>query len=458
MPSNFATALSHPPSSECLNGRYEQLSRVSWDDMREQLRVLLVTTFYPPYSFGGDGVYAWRLANALAADGHLVDVIHCADSYEILAGTRPLPQPLPSHPNVASYPLQSSFPLLVSLASHQSGFPIGRSSQIARATKGKQYDVIHFNNISMFGPGVLALETAGARPIKLFTVLEYWLVCSRHVLWKFGERPCESDQCLQCVIRAGRPPQLWRYTGLIERMASHVDGFLAPSHTVARIHAERGFGRAMDYYLPLFTEVPAEHELSLLPRPFERPYFLFVGRLESLKGLDDLLAAWERVSELDLVIAGDGSEFGPIQRRVAGNPRIHLLGHVPQPDLAALYFHARGCIAPSRFEEPFGLTAIEALAHRTPVIAHSVGGLQEIVNESGGGLLYQGVDQLVEAINRLRKDDSLRDAMAERGYRACLEHWSRPAHLRRYYGLIREIDAARSGLSREAAVGKNVLP
>ena len=423
--------------------------------MREQLRVLLITTFYPPYSFGGDGIYAWRLANALAGDGHLVDVIHCADSYEILAGKRPLPQPLPLHPNVSIYPLHSSFPWLVSVASHQSGFPIGRGSQIARAIEGKPYDVIHFNNISMFGPGILALKTAGGRPIRLFTVLEYWLVCARHVLWKFGERPCESEQCLQCVIRAGRPPQLWRHTGLIERMAPHVDGFLAPSRAVARIHAERGFGIAMDY-LPLFTEVPAEHELSSLPGPFERPYFLFVGRLEPLKGLGDLLAAWERVGEPDLVIAGDGSESERIRRRIAGNPRIHLLGHVPQPDLAALYFHARGCIAPSQFEEPFGLTAIEALAHRTPVIAHGVGGLREIVNESGGGLLYEGVDQLVEAVNRLHVDDSLREAMAERGYRACLEHWSRPAHLRRYYALIRTIDEARSALSREAGFERSI--
>ncbi len=421
--------------------------------MRTRLRVLLVTTFYPPYSFGGDAIYAWRLANALAADGHLVDVIHCADSYETLAGKRPLAPSLSSHPGVSIYPLHSSFPLLVSLASHQTGFPIARGSQIARAIRDKQYDVVHFNNISMFGPGILALQTAGALPIKLFTMIEYWLVCPRHVLWKFGKWACESEQCLQCVIREGRPPQLWRSTGLIDRMALHVDAFLAPSHAVAEIHSERGFRRPT-HYLPLFTEVPAQRELDALPRPHKRPYFLFVGRLESLKGLDDLLAAWERVGELDLLIAGDGSQFGRIQGRIAGDSRVQLLGHVSQPDLAALYFHARGCIVPSRFEEPFGLTAIEALAHRTPVIARSVGGLREIVNESGGGLLFDSVDQLVEAVNRLRLDDALRQTMSERGYRACLEQWSPPAHLRRYYGLLSDIGAAGSPRFRAAGAGQ----
>ncbi len=392
--------------------------------MKSPRRFLLLNTFYPPYSFGGDAIYIWRLANALAADGHLVDVIHCADAYEMLAGDRPLPPPLRAHPNVTVYGLRSSPRALVALAAHQTGYPLGRHAQIARAMAGKQYDVVHFNNISMFGPGILALTPAGQRPIKLYTASEYWLVCERHILWKFGQRACESKQCLQCAIRAGRPPQLWRHTGLIERMAANVDRFLAPSRAVARIHAERGFHPPMDW-LPLFTEIPLESELRSLPRPIERPYFLFVGRLETLKGANVLLAAWNRVSEADLVIAGDGSEQARLKQVAAGNPRIHFLGYVAQSGLAALYSHARACIVPSLFEEPFGLVAIEAFAHRTPIIAHDVGGLREIVEESGGGRLYESEEQLLGAIEELLHSDASRDAMGERGYGTCIERWSR---------------------------------
>jgi glycosyltransferase involved in cell wall biosynthesis len=422
--------------------------------MKSQLRCLLLNTFYPPYSFGGDAIYIWRLANALAADGHLVDVIHCADSYEMLAGGRRLPPSLPSHPNVSVYGLRSSLRALVSVAAHQTGYPLGRNSQIARAIAGKQYDVVHFNNISMFGPGILALTPDGQRPIKLYTASEYWLVCERHILWKFDQRACESEQCLQCAIRAGRPPQLWRHTDLMDRMAAKVDRFLAPSRAVARIHAERGFRPTMDL-MPLFTEVPSETELRALPRPFERPYFLFVGRLETLKGVDILLAAWERVSEADLVIAGDGSELARLKQRAAGNPPIHFLGYVAQSGLAALYFHARACVVPSLFEEPFGLIAIEAFAHRTPVIAHNVGGLREIVEESEGGRLYQSEDELMSAIDELLHSDASRNAMGERGYRACVERWSRAAHLRRYYELIGEIEAARCAEASEAGAGQH---
>lgn len=47
------------------------------------LRFLHLTTFYPPYSFGGDAMYIYRLAHTLAGLGHEVDVIHNVDAYRL---------------------------------------------------------------------------------------------------------------------------------------------------------------------------------------------------------------------------------------------------------------------------------------------------------------------------------------------------------------------------------------
>jgi hypothetical protein len=44
------------------------------------LNFLHLTTFYPPYSFGGDAMYIYRLAHALGNAGHQVDVVHCIDA------------------------------------------------------------------------------------------------------------------------------------------------------------------------------------------------------------------------------------------------------------------------------------------------------------------------------------------------------------------------------------------
>ena len=49
------------------------------------LKFLHLTTFYPPYSFGGDAMYIYRLCHALADEGHQVDVVHSVDAYRVAA-------------------------------------------------------------------------------------------------------------------------------------------------------------------------------------------------------------------------------------------------------------------------------------------------------------------------------------------------------------------------------------
>ena len=86
--------------------------------MSRPLRICMITTFYPPYNFGGDGIFVQRLANELGKRGHHVDVIHCADSYRLLAGQEPKPG-APEHPNVTAHPLSSPYGRLSPLATQQ---------------------------------------------------------------------------------------------------------------------------------------------------------------------------------------------------------------------------------------------------------------------------------------------------------------------------------------------------
>ena len=49
------------------------------------MRFCMVTTFYPPYHFGGDGTYVRALSEALVKRGHEVTVVHCEDAYRLAA-------------------------------------------------------------------------------------------------------------------------------------------------------------------------------------------------------------------------------------------------------------------------------------------------------------------------------------------------------------------------------------
>ena len=101
--------------------------------MTTPLSICLVTTFYPPYHFGGDAVFVHRLAGALAGRGHAVDVVHSVDAYRLTAR-----QPRPGFaevPGVRRLPLETAMPQLASLAAHQLGSPAPMPPGCARSSR-----------------------------------------------------------------------------------------------------------------------------------------------------------------------------------------------------------------------------------------------------------------------------------------------------------------------------------
>jgi glycosyltransferase involved in cell wall biosynthesis len=69
--------------------------------------------------------------------------------------------------------------------------------------------------------------------------------------------------------------------------------------------------------------------------------------------------------------------------------------------------------------------------------------MPEIVEESGGGFVYDTGEELMAALDRLLADPSYRRELGLRGYQAYQRNWTAEAHLERYFALIREIAAAR---------------
>ena len=236
--------------------------------MSRPLSFLHVTTFYPPYSFGGDGGYVHRLAGALADAGHQVDVLHSIDAYHVAHPHEP-EVPWQDHRGVTVHGLKSRAPWLTMLTAHQTGRPFFYAKDIQQVFNSRAYDVIHFHNVSLFGPGILTLSPAGLLPLKVYTTHEHWLVCPTHVLWKYNRRACDGPDCLSCMLQARRPPQLWRFPDFLSRTTAHVDLFLAPSRFVAAKHAERGFNRPFNV-LPLFVDEDPDDWRAMKP-PHERP-------------------------------------------------------------------------------------------------------------------------------------------------------------------------------------------
>lgn len=422
------------------------------------LRFCMLTTFYPPYSFGGDGMGTQRLSRALVRRGHEVTVVHEADAYLALAnGVEP--KPVQEPPGLTVRGLRSRLGTLSPLLTQQTGRPLVHGAAIRRILDEGRFDVVNFHNVSLVGgPGIFRYGTG----VKLYMAHEHWLVCESHVLWRHGRELCTGRECLRCVLSHRRPPQLWRRTGFLEREARHVDAFIAMSRFSRDKHREFGFPRDMEvlpYFLPDDEPGTAgtDGDADAAP-PHERPYFLFVGRLEKIKGLDDVIPAFRTFPEADLVIAGDGTHGEELRRIAAGAPNVRFLGRVAPGDLARWYRHALALVVPSVCYETFGIILIESMRRGTPVVARRIGPFPEIVEASGGGELFDGTDDLVACLRRLAADPARRRALGAAGAEAQQRLWSESAVVPRYLELIRGI-AERRGIPRIVdALSEKVAP
>ena len=123
--------------------------------------------------------------------------------------------------------------------------------------------------------------------------------------------------------------------------------------------------------------------------------FLFVGRLESTKGVLSLLDAWTGITaEAELTIVGDGSLGERVRERMrrAAMPPVRLLGDLDREDLAKEYARADVFVFPS-VSDPWGLVINEAMASALPMITTSApGAVDDLVVDGSNGIIVAPFD------------------------------------------------------------------
>jgi glycosyltransferase involved in cell wall biosynthesis len=400
------------------------------------VRIAMLTTFYPPYHFGGDAIGVQRLATALAERGCEVTVIHDEDAYMLRAGIEPARQP--SVAGVEVIGLRSRLGAVSSLLTHQFGRPIVHGAHLRQILSPGAFDVIWYHNVSLVGgPGLLAYGDG----LKVYEAHEHWLVCPTHVLWRYGKELCDAKHCLSCTLSYRRPPQAWRYTKMLERELDHVDAFIAKSEFSRDMHRAFGFPRPMEVIPYFLADVP--HDVSNAePATEEAPYFLFVGRLEKIKGVQDIMPAFTAAEGPNLLIIGAGEFETELRRLAADKPRVRFLGRLPPERLSHYYAGALALIVPSICYETFGIILIESFRNATPVIARRIGPFPEIVGR-GGGVLFSTDDELGAAIARFHNDMSYRMQLSRQARTAFETYWRDDVVVASYLDLLRRIALAK---------------
>lgn len=346
------------------------------------MRILHLSSVYAPDSVGGAEKVAETLALAAVRAGHTVGVCHVAREG---GGSR-------CQDGVTVYPFAHRNPIWI-------GDPVSRpapwrqlnkvvtlfnaliAADFARVLDAFQPEVLHSHSMVELPPFVWQVARRKGVPV-VHTLHDYDLLCIRAALFKDGQR-CERLHRACAAFSAVKRGQ-----------HGHIDHVVSVSRAVLDRHLKAG----------LFTHLPEERRHVIWNPvqgadggrasgggPLNGPIrFGFLGRLVTEKGIEALLRACRGLPAAgwSLQVAGKapGGEqaMAPLAELAQGLP-ISFLGHVnPQAFLAGIDV----LVVPSIWDEPFGLTALEAYAQGVPVIGSTRGAIRELVGGVGPTWLF----------------------------------------------------------------------
>jgi glycosyltransferase involved in cell wall biosynthesis len=307
---------------------------------------------------------------------------------------------------------------------------IAATFEVAKLVKEFQPHVAYVHNtLPLLSPSIYKpLRSAGVKIVQWLH--NYRLVCAAGTMYRDGA-PCRL--CLDDGLQNAVKYRCWNKS----KMAS-----LAVTRMLERHRRARTWHTEVDLFVALNSEmketlvragvVPAEKvvvqgnfaELPAVDAPDSGSGFIFVGRLAPEKGITTLLAAAALVPQATFTIIGQGPATLP-----AASPNIQFLGQVEHADVLRQITASRALIFPSEWQEPFGLSIVEAMALGRPVIASRTAGPKEIVVHEETGLLFEpgNVAELRASIERLERDPDYALRLGRAGRERYLKAYSAEA-------------------------------
>lgn len=227
-------------------------------------------------------------------------------------------------------------------------------------------DVIHLHTVV----NPVVLEWAASHR-SLITVQDHRYFCPGRGKWTRHGEVCRdamtASVCESCFLERGYFEDV---LGLTSRRLEAVRRLriVVLSHYMKKELTAAGAAADRVHVVPPFV-----HGLDLEAAADGPPCVLFAGRLAEHKGVHDAIDAWRR-ARLDLPLVAAGT--GPLREELeAAGARV--LGWLDPPALSRAFRRARALLMPSRWQEPFGIVGLEALAMGVPVVAWKSGGVGE---------------------------------------------------------------------------------
>ncbi len=293
--------------------------------------------------------------------------------------------------------------------------------ELTEIIKSNQIEVVHCHNtfpLISFSVYQYA-KKAGCKVVQ--TIHNFRFLCANGEFVKDGE-VCED--CLTVGLRCA-----------LKNKCYHKSFF----QTFAWVEMQKRFRKKRGYkYVDKFiclTEFNKEKLSFIIPREkicvkangskFEPEYskekrnqFLFVGRLEKIKGCELLISAFSRNGMPKLKICGEGKEREQLERLASRCENIEFAGKLDSEKLKKELERSYAVIVPSKWYEGFPMIIAESFSLGVPVIANDMGNLPYIVQDKVNGMIYDrnSVDSMAEIVLNLYHDPELQKQLQENAF------------------------------------------
>lgn len=265
---------------------------------------------------------------------------------------------------------------------------------IEKIVRENNIDIVHVHNtLPLISPSVyVGAKKAGAKVVQ--TIHNFRLLCPAATFVK-DNKICEDciNKSLICAIKG----RCYR-NSLIQTIICVL--MLKINRIIGSYDKVDNYIALTDFNKDKLKKIIDEDKIIIKPNFIkdnsnvkiknedERKYFMFLGRLDKLKGIDKLIIAWKEIRNEELIVVGKGPEEEKIKKYINENQinNVKLLGFKEKKDVMELLSYAKALIVPSQWYEGFPMTIVEALSVGTPVITTDIGNIKAVGETSLGTL------------------------------------------------------------------------
>lgn len=275
--------------------------------------------------------------------------------------------------------------------------------EIKKSIKENKVDIVHVHNtLNLISPSVYYAAVSCGIPV-VQTIHNFRMVCPGATFFRNG-RICED--CLKNGLQEAVKHSCYR-NNKIQTLACVIN---------LKLHGLTGIYKKINYIcLTEFTKHKLEKHANGA-KVFVKPnfvydigmkeanedYYLFVGRVEEIKGVEVLIDTFKEIPDHLLKIAGRGDLDTEIRERITKENlnNIELLGYQNREAVNELMRNAKALIMCSQWYETFGMVIAEAYSCGTPVIVGDIGNIKDLVipGKTGELFTYNSYQDMIEAI------------------------------------------------------------